>query len=71
MTLYIPEVAEPLAEGLKAGVGVKGRRQNPNPRRLRYRLRVRGVWRQEEAEGNDGGEPDGVALQGGLLGSAP
>ena len=45
LALHIPKVAEPVAEALEAGVGVKGGRQHPDPRRLRPRLRMGGVWR--------------------------
>ncbi len=53
VALHIPEIAEPLAEGLVdggGGVGVKGASQNPDPWRLRPRLRVGGGWCQDEAE---------------------
>ena len=74
LALHIPEIAEPLAEDLiegGGGVRVKGARQNPDPRHLRHRLRVGGVWRQEEAEGESDAERHRTEPHDRLLTSVP
>ena len=67
--LDVPEVAQPMPEGLDAGREIRGRARNEQtePGNVRRLLRLGSERRHEEAEGEGEHEPEGPEPHGGVL----